>query len=117
MKRISWVEELKTNIGTEAQTKSVECEDKYLDIHYAIARREAVGEITVEDIEPTRDERLAELHQNLSNTDYIDNKIVEALMSGGMDAAQAVADEYADQLAQRQAWRDEINALETENKI
>lgn len=48
-------------------------------------------------------ERIAELKQNLANTDYIIIKLAE-------DAASR--DEYADQLAQRAAWRKEINELE-----
>lgn len=88
--------------------------DELFESNYTIAQREAVGEITVEDVEQSPEERLAELHRQLTVTDYIDNKIVEALMTDGMEAAQDVADEYADTLAQRQAWRDEINRLEAE---
>ena len=48
-------------------------------------------------------ERIAELKQNLTNTDYIIIKLAE-------DAASR--DEYAEQLAQRAAWRAEIRTLE-----
>ena len=63
--------------------------------------------------EMAREQRLSTLHANLDNTDYIDNKIVEALVTNGMEAAQAMADEYSDLINQRQQWRDEINQLET----
>ena len=48
-------------------------------------------------------ERISELKQLLANTDYIIIKLAE-------DAASR--DEYADQLAQRAAWRAEIRTLE-----
>lgn len=47
-------------------------------------------------------ERLEELHKLLSATDYIACKIAEGA---------ATREEYAGQIAQRQAWRDEINSL------
>lgn len=52
-------------------------------------------------------ERVAELKANLAKTDYVAWKLAE--VDG--DARQAMLDEYADVLAQRQAWRDEINTL------
>lgn len=51
--------------------------------------------------------RLAELHRLLESTDYIAAKIAEGA---------ATREEYADKLAQRQAWRDEINAIESEER-
>ena len=48
-------------------------------------------------------ERIKELKKNLSKTDYITAKIAEGA---------ATKEEYADVIAQRQAWRDEINELE-----
>lgn len=112
MKRISY--QYQHEYEDKLRRRVVECADDIFDANYAIAQREAVGEITVEDVEQSPEERLAELHRQLTATDYIDNKIVEALMTNGMDAAQAVADEYADTLAQRQTWRDDINRLEAE---
>jgi hypothetical protein len=41
----------------------------------------------------------------LSSTDYIDNKIVEKV---------ATMYDYADKIAQRQQWRDDINAAQEE---
>lgn len=56
--------------------------------------------------------RINALHQLLTRTDYIDNKITEALVLSGMEASQAVAAEYADELANRKAWREELSELE-----
>ena len=53
-----------------------------------------------------RQSRLAKLHKMLSESDYIAAKIAEGV---------ATRKEYADMLAQRQAWRDEINELENRN--
>lgn len=47
--------------------------------------------------------RIAELKRNLADTDYIACKIAEGA---------ATREDYADVIAQRQAWRDEINRLE-----
>lgn len=41
----------------------------------------------------------------LTSTDYIDNKIVEGA---------ATKEHYADRIAERQQWRDEINAAKAE---
>ncbi len=46
---------------------------------------------------------ITQLKENLSDTDYAAIKIAEGV---------ATADDYADVLVQRQAWRDRINALE-----
>ena len=46
--------------------------------------------------------RISELKQLLADTDYIAAKIAEGA---------ATREEYADVIAQRQEWRDEINAL------
>ncbi len=47
--------------------------------------------------------RIAELKRNLADTDYIACKIAEGA---------ATREEYAEIIAQRQAWRDEINELQ-----
>lgn len=52
-----------------------------------------------------RAERIAQLKRQLSGTDYTVIKIAEGA---------AAAEEYADIIAQRQAWRAEINQLEGE---
>ena len=55
--------------------------------------------------EPAEDieSKIAELKQKLTDTDYIACKIAEGA---------ATREEYADMIAQRQAWRDEINELQ-----
>lgn len=76
------------------------------------------GEVITRDM--TAEEELAELEkantpgaqiealkQQLSATDYKAIKYAEGLIS---------AEEYADTKAQRQAWRDEINRLEEEER-
>ncbi len=50
----------------------------------------------------------------LAAGDYIDNKITEAMVEGGMEAAQAMAAQYTDTLQERQQMRSEINQLEAE---
>ena len=53
----------------------------------------------------TRKMRIIELKSNLRSTDYLAIKYAEG---------QLTAEEYATTKAQRQAWRDEINALEAQ---
>lgn len=50
------------------------------------------------------EDRVAELKQLLSNSDYISCKIAEGA---------ATREEYAEIITQRQEWRDEINQLES----
>ena len=81
--------------------------------HYIVTRGDdnewivsAIPEKTEEEkAAEARAARIAELKQNLADTDYIAAKIAEGV---------ATKEEYADVLAQRQAWRDEINELEGE---
>ena len=47
--------------------------------------------------------QIEELKQKLADTDYIACKIAEGV---------ATVEEYAEELKQRQEWRDEINRLE-----
>ena len=62
--------------------------------------------------EPTAEEikanRIAELKALLASTDYIVLKIAEG---------SATKKEYSEKIAQRQAWRTEINDLESEDSI
>lgn len=51
--------------------------------------------------------KIAELKQKLANTDYVAAKLAEA----AGERRAALETEYASLLAQRQQWRDEINAL------
>lgn len=65
-----------------------------------------VRDIAVEvDENEQKQNRIAELKANLADTDYQAIKYAEGLIS---------ETDYAPIKAQRQAWRDEINALETE---
>lgn len=59
--------------------------------------------IEVADLEQDNNARIQELKTNLAETDYIACKIAEGV---------ATKEEYADKIAQRQMWRDEINELE-----
>lgn len=52
--------------------------------------------------------RIAELKQNLADTDYIVIKIAEGV---------ATWEDYPNIKEQRQAWRDEINQLESEQEV
>lgn len=67
------------------------------------------GELICEPYEPapSASEQIAALKRKLSETDYAVIKIAEGA---------ATAEDYADLIAQRQAWRAEINALEEEQK-
>ena len=60
--------------------------------------------------------RIVELKKKLYKTDYVDNKISAAtakyLVDGDKTELLALYEEYKPMLAQRQAWRDEINNLE-----
>ena len=58
-------------------------------------------------IEPSASEQIATLKRKLAETDYAVIKIAEGA---------ATAEDYADLIAQRQAWRAEINALEEGQK-
>lgn len=51
-----------------------------------------------------KENRIAELKKKLSDTDYVVIKIAEGV---------ATAEEYAEVIADRQAWREEINLLES----
>lgn len=65
---------------------------------------------TVKNPEPTEEEtkqaRINELKQLLADTDYVVIKIAEG---------SATKEDYADVIAQRQAWRNEIRELENES--
>lgn len=59
---------------------------------------------------------ISKLKCKLHNTDYIDNKLAEAnakyVVTGDNTDVIRIYNEYRDLIKQRQAWRDEINALE-----
>lgn len=64
--------------------------------------------------------KIDELKQNLSNTDYVSNKLAEAIatsfVTGDNSSVTALRNKYFNILADRDAWREEINRLEEELK-
>lgn len=66
---------------------------------------------------PSAAEQIAALKQKLDETDYITAKAVDAMTAADSLTAllavlKSIRTEYADVLAQRAAWRKEINDLE-----
>lgn len=53
----------------------------------------------------------SECLRNLTQTDYVDNKILEAMLDG---TADEIKEKYKDALADRKAWRKRINEIEQE---
>ena len=70
-------------------------------------------------VEPTQEElarleklsQISRLKSKLSATDYVALKLAEALAKGNADA---ILEEYAEVLSNRETWRAEINELEEE---
>lgn len=62
--------------------------------------------------EPTKEQQIAELKKKLADTDYIVLKIAEAQADGDTETVTALKTTYTTELANRKAWREEINALE-----
>lgn len=96
------------NIEQVFLDKEIQCTDEHFDANYAIAQREAVGEITVEDIPESPAEQISKLKAQLESTDY---KIIKC------SEAQLVGEELPYDItalhAERQALRDRINELES----
>lgn len=67
---------------------------------------DGLDEFVIEDgmavYSPKPEKQIARLKQKLADTDYVTAKIAEG---------SATREEYADVIAKRQQWRDEINAL------
>ena len=71
--------------------------------------------------EPTAEEKaaqekakkIAEYKKYLADTDYIVLKIAEALADGDTETVAALKTTYATELANRKAWRIQINELES----
>lgn len=89
------------NHGTEEEpnieqiflNKEIQCSDDVFDSNYAIAEREAYGEITVEEVEdeetePTTEERVSDLEEE------------NALLKAQIDAQSAQMDFYEDCIAE-----------------
>ena len=89
----------------------IQCHEEDFESNYAIAQREAYGEITVEEIPDSPEEQIAKLKEKLSSTDYKILKCSEAQMAGGELPYDIVALH-----AERQALRDRINELESEGE-
>ena len=68
--------------------------------------REATAE-EIAQLQPTVEQQIAGLKQNLADTDYKAIKYAEGFISD---------EDYAETKALRQAWRDEINRLESEEQ-
>lgn len=66
--------------------------------------------------------KIRKLKKQLAETDYIASKLVEAIAEylvkddGDKSKLIAIYNEYQEALKNKQAWRDEINALEEELK-
>lgn len=65
-----------------------------------------------ETVEGYRGAEVEELKRRLRDTDYVDNKILEAWLLGGDEAKARMVTEYSSVLAEREAWRARINELE-----
>lgn len=72
--------------------------------------------------EPTEEQKaklekarqIAELKKNLADTDYIVLKIAEAQADNDMKKITELKAAYATELANRKAWREQINELQAE---
>lgn len=69
--------------------------------------------------QPSVQEQIMQLKQNLSDTDYIAAKAVDALLasdgiSGIVAALSKIRSEYETLLAERQSWRQALAALEAQ---
>lgn len=58
--------------------------------------------------------RQLELEALMPTLDFVNNKISDAYYLHGAAAAKAIADHYRPQLLEREGWREEYNANETE---
>lgn len=90
------------NNGTRAKAGAYETIDNVTKFALDEADYEEYEEWVEYSPEEYAEGRISELKQLLADTDYIAAKIAEGA---------ATREDYADVIAQRQAWRDEINAL------
>ena len=95
-----WAKEYNTTLEELVERRIVR--DGSLYRYFQIGRDFRALEPTEEQIKA---QRIAQLKRQLSLTDYAVIKIAEGA---------ATKDEYAELIAQRQQWRQEINSLETE---
>ena len=71
--------------------------------------------------QPSVQQQIAQLKQNLLDTDYIASKAVDALIgadgiSGIVAALSQIRSEYEEMLAKRQSWRQTLAALEAQEE-
>lgn len=102
---------------TETITKTVRdgLEDGYTQI-----TEEEFNELSNKRYEPTEEQKakiekarqIAELKKKLADTDYIVLKMAEAQSDGDTETVAELKMTYAPELANRKAWREEINVLE-----
>ena len=102
---------------TQTVTKTVRdgLEDGYTQI-----TEEEFNELSNKRYEPTEEQKakiekarqIAELKKKLADTDYIVLKIAEAQADGETETVAALKTTYATELANRKAWRKQINELE-----
>ena len=79
---------------------------------------EEISQIDKEQQTVKNRKKMFELKRNLSNTDYITNKlteaITEALETGDNSKVIELRQKYSKELEDRKEWREEINQLEEE---
>ena len=102
---------------TQTVTKTVRdgLEDGYTQI-----TEEEFNELSNKRYEPTEEQKakmekarqIAELKKKLADTDYIVLKIAEAQADGETEKIAELKTTYATELANRKAWREQINKLE-----
>ena len=102
---------------TQTITKTVRdgLEDGYTQI-----TEEEFNELSNKRYEPTEEQKakiekarkIAELKKKLADTDYIVLKIAEAQADGDTETVAELKTTYATELANRKAWREQINKLE-----
>ena len=99
---------------TITQTVRDGLEDGYTQI-----TEEEFNELSNKRYEPTEEQKakiekarqIAELKKKLADTDYIVLKIAEAQADGETETVAALKITYATELANRKAWREQINEL------
>lgn len=64
-----------------------------------------------EEAERKRQERIYELRQSLEETDYVALKLAEVVAEKDEESLAQMLEEYADVLANRKAWREELSEL------
>lgn len=85
----------------------------YLDENGVYQKREYEQDF---EFEESIESQIKRLKQNLANTDYIANKLAEAiadsLVTGDNTKVYELKTQYAKQLQDRKSWRDEIDRLQ-----